>query len=116
MSFWNLTHFTVRPLLLVIGLSLGLGGPPHIAINPLYLGYNHGVDAEERHRHCWYARRTADLPEHLGSHTIIDGALVYCAHPMYWPVVRYEFDVRNCEDCDVFKARRALATENSGKN
>jgi hypothetical protein len=25
---------------------------------------------------------------------------------MYWPVVRYEFDLRNCEDCDVFKARR----------
>ena len=25
---------------------------------------------------------------------------------LYWPVVRYEFDVRNCEDCDVFKAKR----------
>ena len=63
------------------------------------------MDAEERHRNCWYARRTADLPEDLGSHTIIDGELVYCAHPMYWPVVRYEFDLRNCEDCDVFKAK-----------
>ena len=64
------------------------------------------VEPEERHRNCWYGRRTAQLPEHLGSHTIVDGELVYCAHPMYWPVVRYEFDLRNCEDCDVFKARR----------
>ena len=44
-----------------------------------------------------------DLPDDLGSHTIVDGELVFCAHPMYWPVVRYEFDLRNCEDCDVFK-------------
>ena len=64
------------------------------------------VEPEERHRCCWYGRRTADLPDDLGSHTIVDGELVYCAHPMYWPVVRYEFDLRNCEDCDVFKARR----------
>ncbi len=64
------------------------------------------VEPEERHRCCWYGRRTADLPEDIGSHTIVDGELVYCAHPMYWPVVRYEFDLRNCEDCDVFKARR----------
>jgi hypothetical protein len=61
------------------------------------------VDAEQRHKACWYARRTADLPADLGSHTIVDGYLLYCAHPMYWPVVRYEFDVRNCESCDVFK-------------
>jgi hypothetical protein len=68
--------------------------------------YDPPVEPEERHRNCWYGRRTAQLPEHLGSHTIVDGELVYCAHPMYWPVVRYEFDLRNCEDCDVFKARR----------
>ena len=24
---------------------------------------------------------------------------------MYWPVVRYEFDLRNCESCDVYKPR-----------
>ena len=65
------------------------------------------VDPERRHRTCWYGRRTVDLPENLGSHTIVDGELVYCAHPMYWPVVRYEFDLRNCEDCDVYKARRS---------
>lgn len=70
------------------------------------VGYNHDVDAEERHRTCWYARRTVEFPEDLGSHTIIDGELAYCAHPMYWPVVRYEFDLRNCENCDVYKARR----------
>ena len=61
------------------------------------------VDAEDRHRACWYARRTERLPDDLGSHTIVDGQLLYCAHPMYWPVVRYEFDIRNCESCDVFK-------------
>jgi hypothetical protein len=54
------------------------------------------------------------LPENLGSHTIIDGELAYCAHPMYWPVVRYEFDLRNCADCDVFKARRQRETEPQG--
>ena len=64
------------------------------------------MDAETRHRTCWYARRTAEIPDDLGSHTIIDGELAYCAHPMYWPVVRYEFDVSNCEDCDVFKPKR----------
>jgi hypothetical protein len=96
------------------GLSLGLGGPPHIAIKTFYPLPTPAritpVDAEQRHRLCWYARRTAELPEDLGSHTIIDGELVYCAHPMYWPVVRYEFDLRNCEDCDVFKPRRQRDT------
>ncbi len=65
--------------------------------------YYPGVDAEERHRSCWYARRTADLPENPGHHTIVDGQLLFCVHPMYWPVVRYEFDLRNCEDCDVYR-------------
>jgi hypothetical protein len=72
--------------------------------------YHGGVDAEERHRCCWYGRRTDQIPEEPGSHTIVDGLLIYCAHPMYWPVVRYEFDVRNCEDCDVFKAKRNTET------
>src|SRR6187549_3622091 len=93
-SFWNLTHLTVRPLLLPIGLSTGLGGPPHIAISIASLTYSTFrigfVNAEDRHRTCWYARRTADFPEDLGNHTIIDGQLAFCAHPMYWPVVRYE--------------------------
>src|SRR5918999_5956388 len=35
-SFWNFTHFTTRPLLLVTGLSSCPGGPPHIAIELLY--------------------------------------------------------------------------------
>ena len=61
------------------------------------------VEPEDRHRRCWYARRTADLPEDLGSHTIVDGHLLYCAHPMYWPIVRYEFDIRNCDGCDVYR-------------
>jgi len=42
----------------------------------------------------------------MGSHTIVDGQLVYCAHPLYWPVVGFEFDLSNCEDCDVYKPRR----------
>jgi hypothetical protein len=68
--------------------------------------YHRKVDAEERHRCCWYGRSTDRIPEDLGNHTIIDGRLAFCAHPMYWPVVRYEFDLRNCEDCDVFRPRR----------
>ena len=64
------------------------------------------MDAEQRHRTCWYARRTPEFPEDLGLHTIIDGELAYCAHPMYWPVVRYEFDLQNCEHCDVYKPRK----------
>jgi hypothetical protein len=35
-----------------------------------------------------------------------DGELLYCAHPMLFPVVRYRFDIRNCPGCDSFKARR----------
>jgi hypothetical protein len=71
------------------------------------------VDAEQRHRTCWYARRTTEFPEDLGLHTIIDGELAYCAHPMYWPVVRYEFDLRNCENCDVYKPRKGPAPGNA---
>jgi len=35
-----------------------------------------------------------------------DGELLYCAHPMLSPVVRYQFDIRNCPRCDYFRARR----------
>jgi len=65
------------------------------------------VDAEAKHRTCWYGRRTADLPPDLGHHTIADGQLLFCAHPMLFPVVGYQFDVRNCVDCDYFKPVRA---------
>ena len=83
----------MRPLLLLTGLSLGLGGPPHIAISNASLTYStfriSTVDAEERHRHCWYARRTADLPDDLGSHTIIDGELVIPVEGTLSAIVRY---------------------------
>jgi len=46
------------------------------------------------------------MPDDPGHHTILDGQLVYCAHPLYWPVVRYEFDLSNCEGCDVYKPKR----------
>ncbi len=61
------------------------------------------IEPEERHRSCWYGRRTPHLPQTLGVHTIEDGLLLYCAHPMLFPVVGYHFDVRNCEGCDYFK-------------
>ena len=64
------------------------------------------METEDRHRLCWYGRRTASLPANLGIHTIVDGELLYCAHPMFFPVIGYEFDLRNCEGCDVFKPRR----------
>ena len=61
---------------------------------------------------CWYARRTSDFPEGLGTHTIEDGQLLYCAHPMLFPVVGYRFDVRNCLECDFFKAVRPAVAPN----
>jgi len=61
--------------------------------------------AEDRHQHCWYGRRTSELPADVGSHTIADGQLLFCAHPMWFPVVGYQFDVRNCARCDYFKER-----------
>jgi hypothetical protein len=61
---------------------------------------------EDRHRACWYSRRTADVPPELGFHTIEDGLLLFCAHPMLFPVVGYQFDVRNCGACDYFKPVR----------
>jgi len=63
------------------------------------------VDVSDRHRTCWYGRRTADMPAYIGFHTIEDGLLLFCAHPMWFPVVGYHFDVRSCAACDYFKAR-----------
>ena len=50
--------------------------------------------------------RTADIPTDIGSHTIEDGQLLFCAHTMWFPVVGYQFDVRNCRACDYFKPAR----------
>lgn len=66
---------------------------------------------EARHRACWYSRRTTMLPPDLGfHHTIEDGSLLYCAHPMLLPVVGYQFDVRNCDRCDYFRPARGSTT------
>lgn len=73
-----------------------MGAPPHDAL----------VDPEARHRLCWYSRRTPQIPADPGLHTIVDGELLYCAHPMWFPVVGYEFDVRNCGACEYFRAVR----------
>ena len=62
-------------------------------------------ESEDRHRACWYGRRTPEIPPNLGFHTIEDGELLFCAHPMLFPVVGYQFDVRNCEGCDYFRFR-----------
>ncbi|PWT80929.1 MAG: hypothetical protein C5B57_11495 [Blastocatellia bacterium] len=68
------------------------------------------VEPEVRHRACWYSRRTADIPPTLGVvETIEDGQLLYCAHPMWFPIVGYRFDVRNCSICDFFKPVRSSA-------
>jgi hypothetical protein len=76
-----------------------LGAPARVVSSPF-------VNPEDRHRLCWYSRRTATIPPDLGLHTIVDGQLLYCAHPMLWPVVGYEFDVTNCGQCDYFRASR----------
>jgi hypothetical protein len=68
------------------------------------------LEPEARHRACWYGRRTPHWREPLTVQTIEDGELLYCAHPMLFPIVGYAFDVRNCAGCDVFRplhARRA---------
>ena len=66
------------------------------------------TEPEARHRACWYGRRTTTIPDNLGVQTIEDGQLLYCAHPMWFPIVRYRFDVRNCAACDFFKPVRAV--------
>ncbi len=58
---------------------------------------------ESRHARCWYTRRSVQIPSDLGFHTIEDGLLVYCVHPMMFPVVRYHFDIRNCDGCEYFR-------------
>lgn len=63
------------------------------------------MEPEARHRECWYGRRTPDLPSVLTVQTIEDGQLLYCAHPMFFPIVGFDFDVRNCAACDAFKPR-----------
>lgn len=66
--------------------------------------------AEDVHRACWYGRRTPEIPPNLGLHTISDGELLYCAHPMLFPVVGYHFDVRNCDGCDYHRPRSQKST------
>jgi hypothetical protein len=64
------------------------------------------ADPAARHQRCWYSRRTPNLPADVGLHTIEDGLLLYCVHPMLFPIVGYQFDVRNCETCDYYKPTR----------
>jgi hypothetical protein len=68
------------------------------------------VEPESRHRACWYGRRSPTIPADLVMQTIEDGQLLYCAHPMWFPVVGYRFDVRNCARCDFFKAVHSTAS------
>ncbi len=65
------------------------------------------IEPEVRHRACWYSRRTLHLPVDLAVHTIEDGLLLYCAHPMLFPVVGLHFDVRNCDGCEYFRPASA---------
>jgi len=67
------------------------------------VNHDNSEAAEARHRICWYSRRTADLPVDIGFHTIADGQLLYCAHPMWFPIVGHQFDVRSCASCDYFR-------------
>ena len=69
------------------------------------------LEPEARHRACWYSRRTTTIPSDLGvRQTVEDGQLLYCGHPMWFPIVGYRFDVRNCITCDFFKALRPVAS------
>lgn len=73
-----------------------------------------GIEPEARHGACWYGRRTPQLPPDLTIQSIVDGQLLYCAHPMLFPIVGYDFDTRNCESCDYFKARRISRQADAG--
>jgi hypothetical protein len=66
---------------------------------------------EERHSLCWYGRKTTEIPADIGLHTILDGCLLYCAHPMLRPIVGLAFDVQNCRDCDYYRPRRTSASD-----
>jgi hypothetical protein len=68
------------------------------------------IEPETRHRACWYSRRTSTIPIDLGVQTIEDGQLLYCAHPMWFPIVGYRFDVRSCATCDFFKTLRSIVS------
>jgi len=48
------------------------------------------IEPEARHRACWYSRRTPDILPHIGFHTIEDAQLLFCVHPMWFPVVGYQ--------------------------
>jgi hypothetical protein len=65
------------------------------------------AEPEAQHRACWYGRRTPELPAVPTVETIEDGQLLYCAHPMMFPVVGHAFDIRNCTGCDAYKLRHS---------
>ena len=69
------------------------------------------IEPEDRHAACWYGRRSPDLPLDLTIHTIVDGHLLFCAHPMLFPIVGHDFDVRNCSACDYFKPHHVRHAE-----
>jgi hypothetical protein len=68
---------------------------------------SYDAEPEARHRACWYGRRTSDLPAVPTVQTIEDGQLLYCAHPMMFPIVGHDFDNRNCAACDLFRPRHS---------
>lgn len=65
------------------------------------------TEPEACHRACWYGRRTPELPAVLTVQTVEDGELLFCAHPMMFPVVGHDFDIRNCAGCDAFRLRHS---------
>jgi hypothetical protein len=65
------------------------------------------TEPEARHRACWYGRRTPQMPAALTVQTIEDGEILFCAHPMMYPVVGHDFDIRNCSGCDLFRLRHS---------
>ena len=68
------------------------------------------VEPEARHKVCWYSRRSSEIPPDIGFHTIEDGQLLFCAHPMMFPVMGYQFDVRNCTRCDYLRPVRCTSS------
>ena len=74
------------------------------------------IEPEVRHRACWYSRRTPAIAADLTVQTIEDGQMLYCAHPMWFPIVGYRFDVRSCAACDFFKTLRVAVSDPGSGN
>ena len=80
-------HLETRHLLLELHAKHRTTAHVRDASTPIMINARPPVEPEDRHRLCWYGRRTDQIPQDPGLHTIVDGQLLYCAHPLFFPVM-----------------------------